>query len=151
MTRCITISVAILFILAVFFSFWTRREKASDLRIKVVPSSLGVSRVAPSLKSAIFDSESYYRLIIENNLFCPLGWMPPVRVEPYRLIGTRIVRDGETPPQAIRCGVFFLCSFSAGVSSSYLRMDPTHPRPLSLYSGCVCFIERSVLLVVSLG
>ena len=34
-----------------------------------------------------FDAEVYYRSIIEYNLFRPLGWVPPRRVEPYRLIG----------------------------------------------------------------
>ena len=46
-------------------------------------------------------SETYYRTIIENNLFRPLGWSPPVRVEPYRLVGTIIPRDAHTPQQAI--------------------------------------------------
>lgn len=37
---------------------------------------------------AVFDaSKAYYRTIIENNLFRPLGWTPPRPVEPYRLIG----------------------------------------------------------------
>jgi hypothetical protein len=53
------------------------------------------------MKSSVFDSESYYRTIIENNLFRPLGWSPPVRVEPYRLVGTIVPRDAHTPPQAI--------------------------------------------------
>ncbi|RKU14892.1 hypothetical protein C6503_14485 [Candidatus Poribacteria bacterium] len=43
----------------------------------------------------------FYRTIIDNNLFRPLGWTPPRPVEPYRLLGTILPRDGHTPPQAI--------------------------------------------------
>ena len=38
--------------------------------------------------SPIFDSETFYRMIINNNLFRPLGWTPPRPIEPYRLLGT---------------------------------------------------------------
>lgn len=49
----------------------------------------------------VFDTETYYRTIIDNNLFRPLGWTPPRPIEPYRLIGTILPRDANTPPQAI--------------------------------------------------
>ena len=57
-----------------------------------------VQRTAPPVFGA---SEAYYSTIIENNLFRPLGWTPPRPIEPYRLIGTKLSRDGNTPPQAI--------------------------------------------------
>ncbi|MCY3740006.1 MAG: hypothetical protein OXH00_03190, partial [Candidatus Poribacteria bacterium] len=43
----------------------------------------------------------FYRTIINNNLFRPLGWTPPRRKEPYRLLGTMVPKDGKTPLQAI--------------------------------------------------
>ena len=46
-------------------------------------------------------SETYYRTIIDNNLFRPLGWTPPRPSEPYRLLGTVLASDATTPPQAI--------------------------------------------------
>ena len=46
-------------------------------------------------------SETYYRTIIDNNLFRPLGWTPPHLVEPYCLIGTVLARDANIPPKAI--------------------------------------------------
>lgn len=46
-------------------------------------------------------SKAYYQTIIDNNLFRPLGWTPPRPVEPYHLIGTKLVTDAHTPPQAI--------------------------------------------------
>ena len=49
----------------------------------------------------VFDTETYYRTIIDNNLFRPLGWRPPRPIEPYRLLGTVLATDADTPPQAI--------------------------------------------------
>ena len=46
-------------------------------------------------------SDAFYRTIIENNLFRPLGWRPPRPREPYRLIGTILPRDENTPSRAI--------------------------------------------------
>ena len=43
----------------------------------------------------------FYRTIIDNNLFRPLGWTPPRPKEPYRLLGTIVSPDADTPPQAI--------------------------------------------------
>lgn len=45
-------------------------------------------------------SSSFYRMIIDNNLFRPLGWTPPRSQDPYRLTGTLIPTDGDTPPKA---------------------------------------------------
>lgn len=50
---------------------------------------------------AVFDADAYYRTIIDNNLFRPLGWTRRVPVPAYRLTGTIIRRNGETPPQAL--------------------------------------------------
>ena len=50
---------------------------------------------------AVFDTEAFYRTIIDNNLFRPLGWTPPRPTEPYRLIGTILPRAANTPPRAI--------------------------------------------------
>lgn len=70
-----------------------------------VSVSVGMSDRLPDRRvdftSSAFDAETYYRTIIDNNLFRPLGWTPPRRVEPYRLIGTILPRDANTPPQAI--------------------------------------------------
>ena len=45
-------------------------------------------------------SSPFYRTIIDNNLFRPLGWTPPRPQDPYRLTGTLIPTDGDTPPKA---------------------------------------------------
>ena len=43
---------------------------------------------------------AFYRTIIENNIFRPLGWTPPKPTPVYRLLGTVISTDG-TSLQAI--------------------------------------------------
>ncbi len=48
-----------------------------------------------------FQETDFYRTIIDNNLFRPLGWTPPRPIEPYRLLGTIIPTDEKTPPKAI--------------------------------------------------
>ena len=59
-------------------------------------------RRVPQPPPPVFDvSETYYRTIIDNNLFRPLGWTPPRPIEPYRLLGTKLATDANTPPQAI--------------------------------------------------
>ena len=63
---------------------------------------------ASALESVHFQSSTlptsqsdFYRMIIDNNLFRPLGWTPPQPREPYRLIGTILPRSANTPPKAI--------------------------------------------------
>ena len=36
------------------------------------------------------DLDSYYDVIVENNIFRPLGWRPPARIIPYELVATMI-------------------------------------------------------------
>ena len=40
------------------------------------------------------DSEAFYRAIIDNNIFRPLGWTPPRKEPEYALIGTAIYPNG---------------------------------------------------------
>ena len=46
-----------------------------------------------------FQKSDFYRTIIDNNLFRPLGWRPPRPKEPYRLLGTILPTHGD--PKAI--------------------------------------------------
>ncbi|MDE0427341.1 MAG: hypothetical protein OXI94_17055 [Gemmatimonadota bacterium] len=48
-----------------------------------------------------FQKSDFYRTIVDNNLFRPLGWTPPRPRDPYRLLGTIIPTDANTPKQAI--------------------------------------------------
>ena len=53
--------------------------------------------------SVRFQDTDFYRTIIDNNLFRPLGWMPPRPVSPYRLVGTLVsgATDGVWVSKAI--------------------------------------------------
>ncbi len=48
-----------------------------------------------------FQKSDFYRTIINNNLFRPLGWQPSRPREAYRLLGILIPNDGQTEAQAI--------------------------------------------------
>lgn len=83
------------------------RFGASGLPVRQTPEPVKVRIFPPPRRYArtplpVFDvSETYYRTVIENNLFRPLEWSPPRPIEPYRLLGTKLARDPNTPPQAI--------------------------------------------------
>lgn len=40
-------------------------------------------------------SNEFYQLIVDNNIFRPLGWKPPQETPQYTLIGTTIASDGS--------------------------------------------------------
>ena len=70
------------------------------------PPHLGTQPHRPSrarFKSSTFRSpqSEFYRTIIDNNLFRPLGWTPARPTVPYRLLGTLLPIDANTPPKAI--------------------------------------------------
>ena len=91
-----------LLLLAFAFASVRPTPPPETLTIKVIPYSPQPRRVQQVAMPSVFDSEvSYYKTIIENNLFRPLGWQPTPPVEPYRLIGTIFARDANTPPEAI--------------------------------------------------
>lgn len=103
------------FALVVFFTLLSSFGFAYVLATRIVPlglSPLPVEVVGVSESSArgggvgkpkavVFDAEAFKRTIVENNLFRPLGWTPPRPIEPYRLLGTKLATDANTPPQAI--------------------------------------------------
>lgn len=97
---CGLLIVGAFFFLLAFFLMRLSGSPAPSVPLKVVPVETyrGAVAIPPVVD---FDSDAYYRPIIDNNLFRPLGWTPPVPVEPYRLIGTILPRSGNRLPQAI--------------------------------------------------
>jgi len=89
---------AFFFLLTFFLMRLSSPETSVPLKVVPVATYRGVVALP---RVVDFDSASYYRPIIDNNLFRPLGWTPPVPREPYRLIGTILPRSTNTPPQAI--------------------------------------------------
>ena len=103
----ISISVSVFLI---FGFFGTLREQTADStekenRTAEIPITrkkrvkIGNTRAPDSL--AEFQSSVFYRTIVNNNLFRPLGWRPPRPREPYRLLGTILPTDANIPKQAI--------------------------------------------------
>ncbi len=72
-----------------------RERKVSQTRNIMPPASLYTSTTSS------FESVPFYRTIIDNNLFRPLGWRPPRPKEPYRLIGTILPKNADVSPNAI--------------------------------------------------
>ena len=88
------------FFLLLPFFLMRLSSPAPSVPLKVVP--VETYRRAVAIPPVVaFDSASYYRTIIDNNLFRPLGWTPPRPIEPYRLIGTILPRSTNRPPTAI--------------------------------------------------
>ena len=69
----------------------TQRKKPASLR----------GRKKAEKGSPRFQDTEFYRTIVDNNLFRPLGWTQEPPVDPYLLIGTLIPTDENAAPQAI--------------------------------------------------
>lgn len=66
----------------------------------------GMLPASPAVRSSALSAvpatpTSFYRIIINNNLFRPLGWRPPRPREPYRLLGTILPKNADASPNAI--------------------------------------------------
>lgn len=61
--------------------------------------SVAVHAVKSNLKKAVPTNSNtpneFYQLIVDNNIFRPLGWRPPQKTPQYTLIGTTIASDGS--------------------------------------------------------
>ncbi|MYB93642.1 hypothetical protein F4054_01705 [Candidatus Poribacteria bacterium] len=89
--------------IAIWILFWLWKPKYTQPTPdpKITGPTRTHTRARVPLTTPEFDSESFYRTIIDNNIFRPLGWTPPRPIEPYRLIGTILPRSENTPPKAI--------------------------------------------------
>ena len=93
-----TVSVLILILLTQTAAQPNSKEiRAPQDQHPIVRSNTTQTRKLETSKK--FQKSDFYRTIIDNNLFRPLGWRPPRPREPYRLIGTILPTDGD--PQAI--------------------------------------------------
>ncbi len=71
-----------------------RRQKETAMMARLITAEY-VTTPEQSWRESAF-----YRTIVENNIFRPLGWTPPNPTPVYRLLGTVISTDG-TSGQAI--------------------------------------------------
>lgn len=93
-------------IVLVSLTLLTHVPQTATIRPVNTPKSKPVPRISGHLKGPTssfrtedFQDSDFYHTIIDNNLFRPLGWRPPRRKEPYRLLGTILPTHGD--PQAI--------------------------------------------------
>ena len=78
-----------------------RHETLTETTLPVSPRVFRKPLSPPQDSLADFQKSDFYRTIIDNNLFRPLGWTPPRPREPYRLIGTLLPTDGKSAAQAV--------------------------------------------------
>ncbi|MYC76691.1 hypothetical protein F4X10_13080 [Candidatus Poribacteria bacterium] len=100
------------FVFLIFGVFGTRRiqtaastqpktETQTEMPLPFSPRVLGKPLSTPQETLRDFQSSAFYLTIVDNNLFRPLGWRPPRPREPYRLLGTILPTDANTPKQVI--------------------------------------------------
>ena len=94
------------FVVALLFSLYTapptRPENTTIPFNRQTPREVRTPTRNESLETLKqFQKTDFYRTIIDNNIFRPLGWRPPRPIEPYRLIGTILPRAANTAPKAI--------------------------------------------------
>ena len=101
------IGIVLLGLTLLTYAFLTTSPRDKTVTVNTPKSKPGI-RVVGHLQTTIstshagdFQDSDFYRTIIDNNLFRPLGWRPARPQEPYRLIGTILPTDGKTDAQAI--------------------------------------------------
>lgn len=101
----ITFGMGIILVLPLLFANTQRLPSTPPNKTVSVSTPRDITKRPPLTKDRAaevsFQETEFYRTIIDNNLFRPLGWRPERPKEPFRLIGTRIPTDGRTSPQAI--------------------------------------------------
>jgi len=91
-------------VVLLLFVLLTHTPPKIEIQVETIDVSPRVFRsrsTTPHDSLTDFQKTEFYRTIVDNNLFHPLGWTPPHPREPYRLIGTLIPRTENTPKQAI--------------------------------------------------
>ena len=104
-TLCQWIPITILFILVTLGFIQSDKQplqirSTQPISVKDTESQPPYQRVDHTI-TPVFDAKTYYSIIVENNLFHPLGWTPSRPIDPYRLLATIIPTVGNAPPKAI--------------------------------------------------
>ena len=100
-------SIILLCLILLTPAFQTTAIRDKKVMVSTPKSKLGtrtsgrLKAPAVSFQMGDFQNLDFYKTIIDNNLFRPLGWRPTRPREPYRLIGTIIPTDEKIGAQAI--------------------------------------------------
>ena len=91
--------IILIFIISAFIYRQKTTKSNSDMEYPVTEKPVTTDVVKPQLKkntdSDNKSPEDFYRTIVDNNIFRPLGWRPPKKEPEYTLIGTRSYSDGD--------------------------------------------------------
>ena len=106
--RCCLIAVFLISVLAITNVIRQRIVIQTPEKIYITPKIEPKEYVKKNTKlyqhlmpEPIDHQEVFYNTIIENNIFAPLGYKPPIRTPSYRLIGTHIPYGREIEATAI--------------------------------------------------
>lgn len=113
----------------------TQTQPATQSDKKVIVNTPRRGTIAPSSEhrqppiysqetDVRFQDSDFYRMIINNNLFRPLGWQRSRSRETYRLLGTLIPNDGQTKTQAILQSTTTRTTYIVSIGDT-LDMDTT--------------------------
>ena len=67
------------------------------------------------------DNTDFYHIIVDNNLFRPLGWKPPKEEPEYRLIGTAIGINSEAFVVENRSNQFYVVSVGDEIGDAVIK------------------------------
>lgn len=84
--------IVFIFTISAFIYTHSTNKLKTDVEYPVKEQPVKIDIVKPHLKkSTNTDSKSpddYFKVIVDNNIFRPLGWRPPKKEPEYTLIGT---------------------------------------------------------------
>ena len=94
-----TLIIICLVLLLIAVGSFLYRQPNSAVATPIPEKPAAVHAVKSNLKKAALTNSNtpneFYQLIIDNNIFRPLGWKPPQKTPQYTLIGTTIAADGS--------------------------------------------------------
>ena len=70
------------------------------------------------------DKPDFYRVIVDNNIFRPLGWRPPNKEPEYTFIGTRVDSSGTVAEAYVlesRSNQFFMASIGDKIGDAVVK------------------------------
>lgn len=99
------------------------------------------------------DNEAFYKVIINNNLFRPLGWTPPNNEPAYSLIGTAVGADGAISQATLlerRSNRYYFVTIGSklgdltvkDIQAKQVTLDGAE-KPITLKAGALQFLTTS--------
>ena len=86
--------IVCIFTISAFICRHNKNKINTDVADPIKEESVNIGFVRPQkMKKTNTDSkkpDDYFKVIVDNNIFRPLGWRPPQKQPEYTLIGTRI-------------------------------------------------------------